>query len=177
MNMLNKYFSSYKGDPEKFTELYDKCKRYYINFFNLFHPYDTYDVLFPYFPYHYGETIMGCAEAILETTRGIRLYAYDFGDDGVTSESLNKHGFKLQLAARIFHQITEREPTSMAVAYPATGWVTYYSYNPDEKVEEMVGNSNALIRRYGSHCAVCKVIGCKPLIDRDNKYGWGATKC
>lgn len=175
LNIFNKYLIAAKLEPHDMKRLYPKCRRYFTNFYALFHPSKKYKVLFPYFPYIY-KPIKGCSEVVLESSNGVRLYCYDYSDQGVGPEELNRYGFRLQTAARIFHLQTGKEPSSMAVAFPSSKTVVYYTYNPEEKIEEMVGQVNTMVRRYGSYCADCTQQACKPLIDRTDRYGWSIAE-
>jgi len=168
--MLGNYIKHEEGTDD-FKQFYKKIERYFVNFYSLFHPSKKYQVLSPFYPYRYN-AFMGCAEVVLKTKSGVRIYCYNFGDEGVGPEDLNFYGFKLQCAARIYHLQTGEEPGSMAVVYPASKAVVYYTYNPGEEVEKYIEQNPMMIRRYGTHCGICTRIGCKPLIDRSDRYGW-----
>lgn len=169
---MGKYFNS--GDND-YGDIYKKLERYFTNYYALFHPSKKFKVITPFFPYKH-DAIMGCSEVVMETKSGVRIYTYNFSDTGVGPEELNYHGFKLQLAARIFHIKTGIEAGSMACVYPASKTAVYYTYNPEEKLEEFIKTPPTPVRRYGSHCSICMQRFCVPLIDRTDKYGWKTQK-
>jgi len=148
-----------------------KYIRYFTNFYELLHPSKKFEIILPYFPYKHGY-ISGCAEMIIRTKAGIRIYVYDFTDASVDAENLNFHGFRLQLAGNIFERKTGIIPTSLACIYPGSKNITYYTYNPNEKIDQIEIQESQFIRRYGTHCAYCLQKNCSPMIDRRDKYGW-----
>lgn len=156
------------------TKEHKKLERYLINYYALFHPSKAYDVILPYYPYRHGG-IRGCAEVLIKSKDMYRIYCYNFTDEGVGPEDLNYYGFKLQCAARVFYLQTGLEVGSLACVYPASKAVVYYTYNPNENIETLIDENRALVRRYGSHCAVCTQKGCTPLIDKSDRYGWRLT--
>jgi hypothetical protein len=146
-----------------------RCIRYFTNFYSLFHPSKKFEVILPYFPYKYSY-ISGCAEVVVRTRSGIRLYVYNFTEGPIDAECLNYEGFRLQLSGRIFKKLTGEVPTSLACVVPCSKTVIYYSYRDDEGLEEMTPNQ--MVRRYGEHCAYCLQRNCSPLIDRNDRFGW-----
>jgi hypothetical protein len=155
---------------------YKKLVQTITNFYSLMHPSKKFDVLLPYFPYRW-EYISGCVEGVVRTQSGIRIYTYDFSDNDLNVEGMNFNGFRLQLAARVFFRLTGLQPTSMGCIYPVFKAVTYYTYNPQENLEEMADNPNLpLSRKYGSYCAYCLQRNCTPLIDRQDKFGWRVSE-
>lgn len=166
---LNEYLVNTKNVKSKMV--LNKCLKHLSNFYYLFHPCKKYKVILPYFPYKL-KFITGCTEAIIQTKSGIRMCNYDFTTDAITGESLNYNGFKLQLAARAFENYSNIKPTSLVCVYTYSKTPVYYSYNSDEKLEDMNLNLNNATRRYGTHCAYCMMRNCTPLIDRFDLYGW-----
>lgn len=177
VGILNKYLISGVEKGMNFQEGYsEKLTRYFTNFYSLFHPRKRFVIILPFFPYRY-RYLMGCTEVIVKTTSGIRIYAYNFADRKPTDRDLNYYGFKLQLAARVFHLKTGIDVTSMGMIMPANRVSIYYAYNPNEKLEEHLetikDNPSLFIRRYGDHCYECIHHDCRPIIDDDDKLGWG----
>ena len=164
---FNEYLAS-KKDPILPKDL-KRYFRYFSNFYSLLHPSKKFEIILPYFPYKYNY-ISGCAEVVIKTRAGIRIYVYDFAEEAIDAEDLNYHGFRLQLAGNVFHNLTGIIPTSLACIYPGIKTVIYYTYNPLERLDTMQPTS--LTRRYGSHCAYCLQRNCSPLIDRKDDYGW-----
>jgi len=161
-------YDLYQGKGAAF---YSRCTKCFLNFYSLFHPAKKYRVIVPYYPYNIND-IYGCSECILDTPHGIRLYSYNFSEDGIDSDDLDERGFRLQLAARAYHVDTGIKPTSMGVVYPFNKDVIYYNYKRSEKLEEFKGKELHRVRKYGSYCSACTERHCSPLIDSEDKYGW-----
>jgi hypothetical protein len=169
LGALNEYLASYK-DPILPKDL-KKYIRYFTNFYSLLHPTKRFEILLPYFPYQHTY-LTGCAELVIRTRAGVRIYVYDFTDGPIDAEDLNFNGFRLQLAGNIFQKLSGETPTSLACLYPGTKTVVYYTFKSDERLDEMIIQKEHSIRRYGTHCAYCLQRDCSPLIDRKDKYGW-----
>lgn len=148
-----------------------KYLRYFANFYELLHPSKRFEILLPYFPYKY-DYITGCAEVVIRTRAGVRIYVYDFSEEPIDGENLNFNGFRLQLAGRVFKNLTGFTPTSLACIYPGTKTVVYYTYKDDELLEQMILDKKNMVRKYGEHCAYCLQRDCSPLIDRNDRFGW-----
>ena len=148
-----------------------KYYRFFNNFYSLLHPSKKFEILLPYFPYKYNY-LTGCAELVIKSKAGIRLYVYDFTEEPIDAEGLNYNGFRLQLAARILDVLGGIAPTSLACLYPSSKNVVYYTYNAHEELEKMITTKDQFVRRYGSHCAYCLEKNCSPLIDSKDQYGW-----
>ena len=148
-----------------------KYLRYFSNFYALLFPTKKFDILLPYFPYKYSY-LEGCAELVIRSKAGVRIYVYDFSDEAIDAEDLNYNGFRLQLSGCVFKKLTGIIPTSLACLYPGSKTVLYYTYTDAEKLDEMIVEKNQFVRRYGSHCAYCLQKNCSPLIDRSDRYGW-----
>jgi hypothetical protein len=170
---LNDYLLR-REDPVLPVDL-KKYIRYFTNLYTLLHPSKKFEVVLPYFPYRYSY-LTGCAEAIIKTKSGIRIYVYEFEDKDIDHEKLNFDGFRLQLAARIFHVKSGIAPTSLACIWPGSKAVVYYTYNENEKLENMIVEKKDFVRRYGSQCAYCLQRDCTPLIDRTDRYGWRVSE-
>lgn len=147
--------------------------RHFSNFYSLLHPSKKFKVLLPYFPYKY-DYLTGCAEVVIETKAGIRIYVYDFGESAIDAEVLNFNGFRLQLAGSIFKKLSGLTPTSLACLHTGSKTVVYYTFKDDEHLEEMITSKDQFLRRYGSHCAYCLQKDCSPLLDRSDRFGWKA---
>lgn len=160
------------------TILPKDLKRYYRffnNFYSLLHPSKKFEILLPYFPYNHTY-LTGCAEVVIKTKSGIRIYIYDFTEEAIDAEGLNYNGFRLQLAARIFDILGGVAPTSLGCIYPSSKTVVYYTYKANEELEKMITSKDQFVRRYGSHCAICLQKNCSPLIDRNDQYGWKVSE-
>jgi hypothetical protein len=170
---LNEYLTNYKT-PISPANLRTYI-RYFSNFYSLLHPLKRFEVVLPYFPYKY-DYLTGCSEVVIRSKAGIRIYVYDFTDGPVDGEDLNYNGFRLQLAACVYEKLTGITPTSLGCLYPGSKTVVYYTFRPDERLEEMISDKNQFIRRYGTHCAYCLQRNCTPLIDRKDRYGWRVSE-
>lgn len=150
---------------------YQTYIKHLTNFHALFHPSKVYDTLLPYFPYRH-DVLMGCSEAIIRRKEGIRVYCYSFQSTELTAFDMDYYGFKLQLASRVFHIKTGLQPSSMALVLTNNRHIVYYTYNPEEKIEEMIHKPRIQLRKYGSYCSSCMRSECRPLIDTTDHFGW-----
>jgi hypothetical protein len=170
LGVLNEYIGN-KANSLLPNDL-KKYIRYFSNFYALLHPSKKFEIILPYFPYKYNY-LTGCAEVVIRTRAGYRIYVYDFTDGPVDAEDLNFNGFRLQLAGCVFQKLSGHTPTSLACLYPGSKTVVYYTFKPDERLDENIIEQKNLVRRYGTHCAYCLQRDCSPLIDRGGeKYGW-----